>query len=313
LVVVAMVATGLAATVASASSLPSCHVADTLTAQRKYTDWNRTVLDLTYRLSSSYAPGDLRSTANAGLNSGHQVRALVITDLRAMASAARSAGARLAVQSAYRSYSNQRSTFAYWVRVSGYAAALKSSARAGHSEHQLGTTLDFRSYGGSAPWYYADWGTSKAGAWLRSNAWKYGFIMSYPKGKTSVTCYAYEPWHFRYLGRAVAAKVHASGLTLREYLWRQQTAPKPTPVPTPTPLPSEKASTRPSRPPSDKPIAPPAVQPVADPGEPSPEPTPTATPAPTPDATPTPTPVASPAPTPLESLPVETPSESPAG
>jgi D-alanyl-D-alanine carboxypeptidase len=310
LVLVAIVATGLAATVASASSLPSCRVADTLTAQRQYADWNRTVLDLTYRLSSGYAPGDLRSTANAGLNGAHQVRSLVIADLRAMASAARRAGARLAVQSAYRSYSNQKSTFAYWVRVSGYAAALKSSARAGHSEHQLGTTLDFRSYGGSAPWYYADWGKSKAGAWLKSNAWKYGFVMSYPKGKISVTCYAYEPWHYRYLGRAVAAKVHASGLTLREYLWRQQTTPTPPPVPTPTPLPSDKSSTRPSRPPSDKPIAPPAAQPLADPGEPSPEATPTATPA----ATPTPTPPATPAPTPVELLPIETLSEpSPAG
>ena len=71
-----------------------------------------------------------------------------------MASAARSAGARLAVQSAYRSYSNQKATFDYWVRVDGYATAIKESARAGHSEHQLGTTLDFRSYGGSAPWNY---------------------------------------------------------------------------------------------------------------------------------------------------------------
>jgi zinc D-Ala-D-Ala carboxypeptidase len=318
LVLVAMVATGLAATVVSASSLPSCRVADTLTAQRKYTDWNRTVLDLTYRLSSGYVPGDLRSTANAGLNSGHRVRSLVIADLRAMASTARKAGARLAVQSAYRSYPTQRSTFAYWTRVSGYSAALKSSARAGHSEHQLGTTLDFRSYGGSAPWYYADWGKSKAGAWLKSNAWKYGFIMSYPKGKISVTCYAYEPWHYRYLGRAVAAKVHASGLTLREYLWRQQTAPKPTPTPTPAPSgsaePSMPPSEQPSPPASDQPdatpIATPVDQPVADPGEPSPEPSPTPVATPTP----TPTPPATPAPTPVEALPVESPSEpSPAG
>ena len=142
------------------------------------------------------SPQDLRSTANAGLNGGHQVRAFVIPDLRAMARAARAAGARLAVQSAYRSYGTQRATFAYWTRVSGYAAALRSSARAGHSEHQLGTTLDFHSYGRTAPWNYRDWGTTKAGAWLRKNAWKYGFVMSYPKGKTSVTCYAYEPWHF---------------------------------------------------------------------------------------------------------------------
>ena len=233
LLVACALATGLAATVVSASSLPSCKVADTMTAQRSYTAWNRTVLDTRYRLPSSYAPKDLRSTANAGLNGSHKVRSFVVKDLRAMASAARRVGARLAVQSAYRSYTTQRSTFAYWTRVSGYSAAIRSSARAGHSEHQLGTTIDFRSYGGSAPWYYADWGKTKAGAWLKTNAWKYGFIMSYPKGKSSLTCYSYEPWHYRYVGRAEAAVIRASHLTLREYLWRQQTAPPPAPSPTP--------------------------------------------------------------------------------
>jgi LAS superfamily LD-carboxypeptidase LdcB len=310
LLLVVTLATGLAATVVSASSLPSCRVADTLTAQRKYSDWNRTVLDTIYRLPSGYAPGDLRSTANAGLNGGHQVRSLVIADLRAMASAARRAGARLAVQSAYRSYSTQRSTFAYWVRVSGYTAALRSSARAGHSEHQLGTTIDFRSYGGSAPWYYADWSKTKAGAWLKSNAWKYGFVMSYPKGKTSLTCYGYEPWHYRYLGRTVAAKVRASGLTLRDYLWRQQTAPQPTPTPTPSGPPSEapstppsdEPSTSPSLPPSNEPSAPASVAPIADPGEPTPVPTPAATPVP---------PAPTPAPTPVDSTRIETPSSAP--
>ena len=243
-------ATGLAATVVSASSLPSCAITDATTAQRVYADWGRTVLDTRYRLPSSYAPGDLRSTSKAGLNGSHRVRAFVIADLRAMASAARRAGARLAVQSAYRSYATQRSTFAYWSRVSGYAAALRSSARAGHSEHQLGTTIDFRSYGGSAPWYYRDWGKTRAGAWLKANAWKYGFIMSYPKGKSSVTCYAYEPWHFRYVGRAEAALVKASGLTLREYLWRQQTTLIPTPTPTPTEPSAEPTPVEPSADPS---------------------------------------------------------------
>jgi D-alanyl-D-alanine carboxypeptidase len=186
LLVLVALTTGIAATVVSASTLPACRLADSLTAQRSYADWDRTVLDTTYRLTTGYYPRDLRSTANAGLNSGQTVRAFVIADLKAMVRAARGAGARLAVQSAFRSYSTQKSTFAYWSRVSGYSAALKSSARAGHSEHQLGTTVDFRSYGGSAPWYYSDWGNTKAGAWLKKNAWKYGFVMSYPKGKASV-------------------------------------------------------------------------------------------------------------------------------
>ena len=239
LMLATMLASGLAATTAlSADGLPSCHVADVPTSQLSLTAWSTSVLDTTYRLTSAYVPHDLRSTVNAGLNGGFKVRAFVIPDLKAMAKAARAAGARLAVESAYRSYGTQKATFAYWTRVSGYAGALRGSARAGHSEHQLGTTLDFKSYGRSAPWNTRDWGTTKAGAWLRNNAWKYGFIMSYPKGKSGVTCYQYEPWHFRYVGRAAAAQVHTSGLTLRQFLWNAQTAPAPTPTPSPTATPT---------------------------------------------------------------------------
>jgi D-alanyl-D-alanine carboxypeptidase len=76
--------------------------------------------------------------------------------------------------------------------------------------------------------------------------------MSYPKGKSGVTCYGYEPWHFRYVGRPVAAAVRASGLTLREYLWRQQIAPVAAPTPPPTT----------EGPPAESPsIAPPSVAP----------------------------------------------------
>ena len=277
-----MVATGFAASAVSAApALPSCKVADVYTTHRGYGDWARSILDPRYRLSSAYRPSDLRSTAVAGLNGGLSVRTFVVADLKAMASAARSAGARLSVQSAYRSYATQVSTFSYWVHVSGYAAAVKSSARAGHSEHQLGTTLDFKSYGGSAAWNYSDWGTSAAGRWLKANAWKYGFVMSYPKGKTAVTCYAYEPWHYRYVGKSTAAAVRASGLTLREYLWRQQNAPTPTPSPTPTTPPSQTPTPEPSQTPTPEPSA-----------TPTPSPIPTPTPSPSPSETPTPEPPA---------------------
>jgi D-alanyl-D-alanine carboxypeptidase len=251
LLVAAAVATGSVVTVVSAAPLAPCRFADAAATQRSYSDWTRTVLDTTYRLPPSYAPGGLRSTVRAGLNKGYRVRAFVIADLRAMARAARAAGARLKVQSAYRSFASQRSTFAYWVRVLGYTAALTSSARAGHSEHQLGTTVDLRGFRGSAPWSYPDWATTRAGAWLKKNAWKYGFVMSYPKGKTSVTCYDYEPWHYRYVGRPTATRVRASGLTLREYLVRAQAPQAPPPTAAPSARPSADpapASAPPARP-----------------------------------------------------------------
>jgi len=201
LAIAVALATGLAATAsAAAPKLPTCKVADTPTKQRSLGQWQRSILDSALRLGSGYKPTDLRNASTAGLNSGQYVRSLVVADLAALAKAARAAGARLVVQSGYRSYTTQKSTFAYWVRVHGYAYALKESARAGHSEHQLGTSIDFRGYGGSLPWDWTDWGKSKQGKWLAANAWKYGFIMSYPKGKTTLTCYMYEPWHYRYVG-----------------------------------------------------------------------------------------------------------------
>jgi hypothetical protein len=62
--------------------------------------------------------------------------------------------------------------------------------------------------------------------------------MSYPKGMTAVTCYTYEPWHYRYVGRKLAKQVHDSGLTLREFLWARQTPVAPAPVAPVTPSPS---------------------------------------------------------------------------
>ena len=60
-------------------------------------------------------------------------------------------------------------------------------------------------------------GTDEA-KWLEENAHLYGFIIRYPKGKTNITGYIYEPWHVRYLGINNAKKVKESGLTLEEYL-----------------------------------------------------------------------------------------------
>jgi D-alanyl-D-alanine carboxypeptidase len=237
--------TATATTAAEGAALPACQVADTLTLHRSLTDWRRALLDQQFRLSSAHRPKDLRSTAGAGLNAGYKVRRVALTDLKKMATAARRAGARFSVQSAYRSYATQKATFQSWVRAHGYAVALKESARAGHSEHQLGTTLDLRTYGGRAPWDVKDWGKSKAGKWLKANAWKYGFVMSYPKGKTAVTCYTYEPWHYRYVGRPLAKDVRDSALTLREFLWQRQNPPaasEPTPTPTPTPTPEPSPS-----------------------------------------------------------------------
>jgi D-alanyl-D-alanine carboxypeptidase len=201
--------------------LPACDYVDLPAARVGYGDWGTTVLDTVFQLPAGYAPPDLVDTAKAGLNGGYYIRGVALDDLSAMIVAASAAGARLAVQSAYRSYTGQVLTFNGWVSQAGYAEALRVSARPGHSEHQLATAIDFKTVGGIAPWRYADWATSTEGAWLAANAWRFGWLMSYPKGSSAVSCYSYEPWHYRYVGRSTAAAVHAAGLTLRQWLWSQ--------------------------------------------------------------------------------------------
>ena len=206
---------------AASAPLPACAYKDILTRFRKLSNWRRTSVDTRLMVGSSYAPTDLVTVGRADIAGSGKVRRIAIDDLAAMTDAARTAGKAIAVRSAYRSYQDQVGTFQHWVDVSGRKAALKASARPGHSEHQLGTTIDFRSASSTkAPWDYDDWATTGPGRWMKNNAWKYGWIMSYPKGELHTTCYQYEPWHYRYVGRDLAQRVHDSGLTLREYLWR---------------------------------------------------------------------------------------------
>ncbi|MDD3663185.1 MAG: M15 family metallopeptidase, partial [Candidatus Pacebacteria bacterium] len=91
-------------------------------------------------------------------------------------------------------------------------------AKAGYSEHQLGTTIDLS---GSSIGYASTltkFGGTPEDLWLNENAHKYGFVQSYPIGKEEVTGYMYEPWHYRYLGVEIATKIKKSGLTITEFL-----------------------------------------------------------------------------------------------
>lgn len=216
---------------ATAEPAPRCEVGDDPAPAAELNLWPYTVLDTRFRLPPDYHPDDLVEIGelladvvvgdvSAAVQPGLKVRAVMSDDLKALFAAAESAGQLLSVQSAFRSFSYQESTFAYWVDLNGYQAALATSARAGHSEHQLGTTIDFRSRHGPAAWDVADWAETSEGAYLAENAWRYGFVMSYPKGAEAESCYSYEPWHYRYLGRDLARQVHSSGLTPRTFLWR---------------------------------------------------------------------------------------------
>ena len=207
--------------VSAATALPECRYDDVLTRYTAYSDWNKTLLDTLFMVRRAYVPPNQVSVSNANIGGTGRVRRFVISDLRALAGAARQAKAPIRVVSAYRSFSTQQTLYQREVDRFGVKTARLRVARPGHSEHQLGTTLDFGSAGTSLEPWASDWGDTKAGTWMRQYAWRYGFVLSYPKNKHGVTCYRYEPWHWRYVGRQMAADMHGTGLTLREYLWRK--------------------------------------------------------------------------------------------
>jgi D-alanyl-D-alanine carboxypeptidase len=173
-----------------------------------------------YQLPASYEPSDLTSTDATGLAGGMLVRSVIIPDLTELANAASTAGISLGVQSGYRSYSNQVSTYNYWLgQNSGDVASTDTvSARAGHSQHQLGTAVDFNSSEGGYLRLWQDFNTTNAAAWLNENAWHYGFVMAYPEGRESETGYAYEGWHFRWIGKENASEWASSGMVLDVWL-----------------------------------------------------------------------------------------------
>lgn len=129
------------------------------------------------------------------------------------------------VTSAYRTYSYQAGLFDQYVsdhmsagmtREEAEKAALEYSAKPGTSEHQTGLCVDFM----TDSMYDLDESFENTAAfrWLSQNAYKYGFILRYPENKSETTGYKYEPWHYRFVGRAAATEIYNSGLCLEEYL-----------------------------------------------------------------------------------------------
>jgi len=214
-------------------SLPACAYAVLPAPDAKYGQWDRTLLDTTFALPSDYTPPDLVLVSQAGSEAGELVRSFVIPDLKALLEASDTAGNPVDVLIGYRSFARQQALFREHVQEFGHKEALAKTARPGHSEHQLGTTIDFRTKGElDVP---ENWESQPAGAWMAKNAWRFGFVMSYPQGEEDVTCYSYEPWHYRYVGKPMAARIHASGLTPREFLWRLDSSDVPSPAGTSSP------------------------------------------------------------------------------
>lgn len=165
-----------------------------------------------YTLPSNYSP----AVVGTGLRGSGLVTLETKKNLVNLFNDAQAQGIEISIFSSFRSYQNQAGTFNYWVnhemqygftKEEAIIEANKYSAKPGQSEHQLGTVVDLKcngcgEYDITAP------GNVAVYNFLKENAHKYGFVISYPDGKQALTGYKAEPWHIRYIGVEYATELY---------------------------------------------------------------------------------------------------------
>lgn len=134
------------------------------------------------------------------------------------------AGLTLASNSAYRSYDSQVNVYNQDVAANGQAFADTSTARPGTSEHQTGLTMDIGASSGNCS-LSTCFGDTPEGIWLAANGWRFGFLLRYPADKLDITGYAFEPWHYRYIGTELATEMHNTATTTLEEFFALPAAP----------------------------------------------------------------------------------------
>lgn len=173
------------------------------------------VLANKWNFLDSYEPKDLVAVDNKyGLNRYNQeLRKETYEAFIKMYDAAKKDNVSMYITSAYRGYDYQVSVYNGYLRKDSQEKVDTYSSRPGHSDHQTGNAVDIL----SNKYDFDTFESSDAFKWLNANAYKYGFILRFPKGKEDITGYMYESWHYRYVGEEVAKYIKNNNLTYEEY------------------------------------------------------------------------------------------------
>lgn len=167
-----------------------------------------------YFLNENYIPRSLTPVAAKYVSPGatnFQIHAQVWPFLERLLIDANADGQKLLVASSYRSFATQSSLKASY-KVTYGSGANTFSADQGYSEHQLGTALDFTTV--KLGPNFNNFASESAYQWLKANAHKYGFVLSYPEGNTY---YKFEPWHWRFVGVLLATRLHDDHLNFYDF------------------------------------------------------------------------------------------------
>ena len=164
-------------------------------------------------LPEDYIPKNLETLNEKYSLSGMQLTKEAKKAFENMSEDASKENLKIIAMSTYRSYKYQSILYNKYKSQDGQQKADKYSARPGHSEHQTGLAVDV--YNVTLP--YTQFEETKEFTWMQENAYKYGFILRYPKDKTKQTGYQYESWHYRYVGSEIAEYIHKNNITYDEY------------------------------------------------------------------------------------------------
>lgn len=130
-----------------------------------------------------------------------------------MHKAAKKEDLSILITSGFRTYKLQEELYEEYQDYYGEEETDRIAARPGFSEHQTGLCIDVMNYTSTME----DFESTDEFKWMQKNAYKYGFILRYPKGKEYITGYDYESWHYRYVGKEVAEEINKLGITFDEY------------------------------------------------------------------------------------------------
>ncbi|MCL2197106.1 MAG: M15 family metallopeptidase [Treponema sp.] len=172
-----------------------------------------TLIDKENSISEDYKPQDLMELKNSSFQVNRNdlsLRKEAAASLEEMGAAARAEKLTLLVSSAYRTYLYQADLYSRNVKNMGQKAADKVSARPGHSQHQLGLAVDFGSVTN-------DFSKTREGIWIAKNASRFGWSLSYPGGMEEITGYSWESWHYRYVGKELAALIDSYFEGIQQY------------------------------------------------------------------------------------------------
>ena len=168
-------------------------------------------------LDEKYIPNNLEKISTSYALSNMKLVKEAKEAYEAMAKDAAKEKRKLVVMSSYRDYNYQLDLYNRYAKKDGKEKADTYSGRPGFSEHQTGLAIDL--YNGKTE--YTKFETTKEFNWMKENAYKYGFILRFPKDKELETGYVYESWHYRYVGKEIAKIINESNICLEEYIAMQ--------------------------------------------------------------------------------------------